>query len=112
MKFIHSVCIVLGAIIGAIQSMPLPLPLPHNKNNNQIKIDLDPAIVITHPPASVLYDINGVLGNPIISEINPAVVPPPPPPAPPGPIFYEPLEISQESELGPVIISPEKPVET
>jgi hypothetical protein len=89
MKFIYSVCIVIGSLIGAIQSMPIP-------HNNQIKIDLDPAIVITHPPASILYDINGVLTNP---EIEPAIVPPPPPPAPPGPILYEPLE------LGPVVIS-------
>jgi hypothetical protein len=104
MKFIHSVCIILGSVIGAIQS--LPIPHNNNHNNNQIKIDLDPAIVITHPPASILYDINGVLANPKISEIEHAIVPPAPPPAPPGPILYEPLETPPESELGPVIMSP------
>ena len=104
MKFIQSVCIILGAVISAINS----LPIPHNNNNNnhnhnQIKIDLDPAIVVTrptHPPASILYDINGdidgVLRNP---EVNLAIVPPAPPPAPPGPIIFNTNDLDTDGLL-------------
>ncbi len=110
MRFIYSVCIIIGAVISAINSLPVP-----NNHNNQIKIDLDPAIVITRPPvppASMLYDINGVLTNPLIPEIGPVIVPAAPPPAPPTPIIFNTNDLDKDGLLfhvNPAIVPPPPP---
>ncbi len=121
MKFLYSIALILGTLLGRINSIPI-IYEPQDTNTN-INTNLDPAIVVTRPPSTetplILYDSEG------------AIVPPPPPPAPPGPIFsvyeynethsklvlpsgeiiYTPLDIipflmSPFSDLEPVVVKP------
>ncbi len=112
MKFIHSVCIILGAVIGVIQSLPIPYNNHHLSQNRQNNIDLDPAIVITHHTASILYDSDGALINPEISGINQAVIPTAPPPSPPGPILFNTNDLDTDGllfHINPAIVPPAPP---
>ena len=75
MKLLNQIILVIGFIIGSVNSLPIYQPYNHNIAKPEYK---SPSV----------YIIN--------NDIQPAIVRQPPP-SPPSPILYEPLEI------GPVI---------
>ena len=68
MKFIYSLMVIVGAIFGSINSLPIYQPLNHNIANPEYK-------------------------SPSVFIINNNAIIPPSPPSPSGSILYEPLEI-------------------